>query len=72
VSSVAAASPISHRQATSVGKLEHSNSVDKVRTGSALVEIMEGIKKVSDIVAEMEAASEEQATGIEQVNTAVR
>jgi methyl-accepting chemotaxis protein len=55
------------------------DSVDKVQTGSALVdesgkalrEIMEGIKKVSDIVAEMAAAGEEQATGIEQVNTAV-
>jgi methyl-accepting chemotaxis protein len=55
------------------------DSVDKVRTGSELVdqsgktltEIMESIKKVSDIVAEMAAAGEEQATGIEQVNTAV-
>lgn len=55
------------------------DSVDKVRTGSELVdqsgkalsEIMESIKKVSDIVAEMAAASQEQATGIEQVNTAV-
>lgn len=55
------------------------DSVDKVRTGSALVdesgkalgEIMEGIKKVGDVVSEMAAASEEQATGIEQVNTAV-
>jgi methyl-accepting chemotaxis protein len=55
------------------------DSVDKVRTGTELVdqsgkalsEIMESIKKVSDIVAEMAAASREQATGIEQVNTAV-
>jgi methyl-accepting chemotaxis protein len=55
------------------------DSVDKVRTGSELVdqsgkalsEIMDSIKKVSEIVAEMAAASEEQATGIEQVNTAV-
>jgi uncharacterized phage infection (PIP) family protein YhgE len=33
---------------------------------------MDSIKKVSDIVAEMAAASQEQVTGIEQVNTAVK
>jgi methyl-accepting chemotaxis protein len=55
------------------------DSVEKVRSGSALVdesgkvlgEIMESVKKVSDIVAEIAAASEEQAQGIEQVNNAV-
>jgi methyl-accepting chemotaxis protein len=56
-----------------------SDSLDKVRAGSALVddsgkvlaEIMESVKKVSDIVAEIAAASAEQAAGIEQVNDAV-
>jgi methyl-accepting chemotaxis protein len=56
-----------------------SDSVDKVKAGSALVdesgntlnEIMESIKKVTDIVAEIAAASEEQSAGIEQVNNAV-
>jgi methyl-accepting chemotaxis protein len=55
------------------------DSVEKVRSGSALVdesgkvlgEIMESVKKVSDIVAEIAAASEEQAQGIDQVNNAV-
>jgi uncharacterized phage infection (PIP) family protein YhgE len=32
---------------------------------------MESVKKVTDIVAEIAAASEEQSTGIEQVNNAV-
>ncbi|MEQ1579634.1 MAG: methyl-accepting chemotaxis protein [Steroidobacteraceae bacterium] len=56
-----------------------SDSVDKVKAGSELVdesgntlnEIMESIKKVTDIVAEIAAASEEQSSGIEQVNNAV-
>src|SRR3546814_18520039 len=41
------------------------------RTGSALTEIVTAIKKVSDIVAEIAAASREQATGLDQVNSAV-
>jgi methyl-accepting chemotaxis protein len=56
-----------------------NDSVDKVRVGSELVdesgktlsEIMESVKKVTDIVAEIAAASEEQSAGIEQVNNAV-
>ncbi len=56
-----------------------NDSVEKVSAGTGLVddsgkalaEIMESVKKVSDIVAEIAAASEEQASGIEQVNTAV-
>jgi methyl-accepting chemotaxis protein len=55
------------------------DSVDKVRIGSELVdesgrtlaEIMESVKKVTDIVAEIAAASQEQSAGIEQVNNAV-
>jgi methyl-accepting chemotaxis protein len=55
------------------------DSVEKVKTGSELVdesgrtlsEIMESVKKVTDIVAEIAAASEEQSAGIEQVNNAV-
>ncbi|WP_129644521.1 methyl-accepting chemotaxis protein [Peristeroidobacter agariperforans] len=56
-----------------------NDSVDKVRTGSELVDesgrtltdIMESVKRVSDIVAEIAAASEEQAQGIDQVNNAI-
>ena len=56
-----------------------NDSVDKVKVGSELVdesgktlsEIMESVKKVTDIVAEIAAAREEQSAGIEQVNNAV-
>ena len=55
------------------------DSVKKVDDGSVLVtqsgqtleQIVASIKKVSDIVAEIAAASREQSTGIEQVNRAV-
>lgn len=54
-------------------------SIEKVETGSsfvnatgqALAEIVEAVKKVSDIVAEIAVMSREQASGIEQVNKAV-
>ncbi len=56
-----------------------SDSVNKVADGGQLVEqsghtlkeIVTAIKKVSDIVAEIAAASREQASGIEQVNKAI-
>jgi methyl-accepting chemotaxis protein-1 (serine sensor receptor) len=56
-----------------------NDSVDKVKVGSALVDesgktlsqIMESVRKVTDIVAEIAAASEEQSAGIEQVNNAI-
>ena len=41
------------------------------QTGSSLDEIVTAVKKVADIVAEIAAASREQATGLDQVNTAV-
>ncbi len=55
------------------------DSVEKVdegtklvdETGKSLEEIVGSVKKVSDIVAEIAAASQEQATGIEQVNKTV-
>ncbi|MBL8699064.1 MAG: PAS domain S-box protein [Alphaproteobacteria bacterium] len=56
-----------------------SDSVSKVETGSKLVEsagktmeeIVASVKRVTDIMAEISAASQEQSGGIEQVNTAV-
>jgi methyl-accepting chemotaxis protein len=53
--------------------------VDKVDAGSRHVnaagktmeEIVESVKKVSDLVAEIAAASQEQSAGIGQVNTAI-
>jgi methyl-accepting chemotaxis protein len=55
------------------------DSVDRVEGGTRLVdesgkvlgEIVTAVKKVSDIVAEIAAASQEQSAGIEQVNKAV-
>lgn len=56
-----------------------SDSVEKVDAGNALVtkagstmnEIVVAIKRVTDIMAEIAAASAEQSTGIEEVNAAV-
>ncbi len=55
------------------------DSVDKVRDGTELVdqagktmdEIVQSVKRVTDIMAEIASASSEQRTGIEQVNEAV-
>lgn len=56
-----------------------SDSVSKVQDGSRLVdeagatmdEIVNAVKRVTDIMAEIAAASQEQSSGIEQVNQAV-
>ena len=48
---------------------EGSRLVDA--SGAALGEILESVKKVTDIVAEIAAASAEQSDGIEQVNRAI-
>ncbi|MFO1349970.1 MAG: methyl-accepting chemotaxis protein [Gammaproteobacteria bacterium] len=40
-------------------------------SGQTLGEIVSAVKKVSDIIAEIAVASQEQSTGIEQVNKAV-
>jgi methyl-accepting chemotaxis protein len=55
------------------------DSLDKVETGTKLVdaagktmgEIVSSVKKVSDLIAEIAAASQEQSQGIGQINTAV-
>ena len=56
-----------------------SDSVQKVDNGSKLVasagttmdEIVGSVKRVTDIMAEISAASQEQSSGLDQVNTAV-
>jgi methyl-accepting chemotaxis protein len=56
-----------------------SDSVDKVDTGSRLVdqagatmqEIVSSVQKVADIMNDISQASEEQSSGIEQVNDAI-
>ena len=69
------------RSATAAREIKDliQDSVRKVQGGSVLVtqsgttleEIVASVKKVSDIVAEIAAASREQSSGIEQVNRAV-
>lgn len=69
------------RSATAAKEIKEliKDSVEKVDDGSKLVtqsghtldEIVGAVKKVTDIVAEIAAASEEQSSGIEQVNKAV-
>jgi len=41
------------------------------QAGGSLVDIVNSIKKVADIVSEISLASREQATGLDQINTAV-
>jgi methyl-accepting chemotaxis protein len=54
----------------SVGKVtEGTKLVDE--SGNVLGEIVTGVKKVTDVVAEIAASSREQASGIEQVNKAM-
>ena len=69
------------RSATAAKEIKDliQDSVRKVQDGSLLVtqsgqtleQIVSSVKKVSDIVAEIAAASREQSSGIEQVNRAV-
>ena len=57
----------------------NANSVSQVENGSKLVDdsgraltlIVGSVKKVTDVVAEIAAASREQSSGIDQVNRAV-
>src|SRR3954467_9504484 len=54
----------------SVRKVE-DGSVLVAQSGQTLEQIVSSVKKVSDIIAEIAAASREQSSGIEQVNRAV-
>ncbi len=72
---------LAQRSATAAKEIKEliQDSVGKVNVGSELVnqsgdtlqEIVNGIRKVGDIVGEIAAASTEQTAGIEQVNAAV-
>ncbi len=72
---------LAQRSATAAKEIKEliQDSVGKVDAGSQLVnqsgetlqEIVNGIRKVGDIVGEIAAASAEQTAGIEQVNAAV-
>jgi len=54
----------------SVRKVEDGSSL-VTQSGQTLEQIVASVKKVSDIIAEIAAASREQSAGIEQVNKAV-
>ncbi len=72
---------LAQRSATAAKEIKEliQDSVKKVdsgselvnRSGDTLIEIVQGIKKVGDIVGDIAAASQEQTLGIEQVNAAV-
>lgn len=65
-----AAKEIKHLIEDSVEKIRiGSEQVDK--SGKTLLSIVEGIKKVDELVAEMNNASQEQSAGINEVNLAV-
>jgi methyl-accepting chemotaxis protein len=54
----------------SVAKVEAGSELVN-RSGETLTEIVGSVKRVTDIIAEIAAASQEQSTGIDQVNQAV-
>ncbi|MDP1664650.1 MAG: methyl-accepting chemotaxis protein [Methylobacter sp.] len=72
---------LAQRAATAAGEIKHliHDSVDKVSGGSKLVaqagltmeEIVASVRGVTDMMAEITAASAEQSSGIEQVNQAI-
>ena len=72
---------LAQRSATAAKEIKEliGDSVGRVRNGSALVteaggvieEVVVAVKRVMDIMGEISAASDEQSSGIEQVNQAV-
>jgi methyl-accepting chemotaxis protein len=54
----------------SVGKVEEGSSLVD-RAGKTMGEIVTSVKRVTDIIADIAAASAEQSSGIEQVNQAI-
>uniref|UniRef100_UPI001980ABD1 methyl-accepting chemotaxis protein n=1 Tax=Burkholderia sp. Ac-20379 TaxID=2703900 RepID=UPI001980ABD1 len=72
---------LAQRSATAAREIKQliGDSADNVRNGSELVEragatmaeIVQAVRRVTDIIGEISAASHEQSTGIEQINRAV-
>jgi methyl-accepting chemotaxis protein len=54
----------------SLKKVESGSSLVS-RSGATLQQIVEAVRKVSDIVAEIAAATHEQSSGIDQINSAI-
>jgi methyl-accepting chemotaxis protein len=68
--SAAAAKEIKTLIGDSVYKVE-AGSKQVVQAGATMSEIVTAVKRVTDIMCEISAASKEQSTGIEQVNQAI-
>ncbi len=68
--SAAAAKEIKELIRDSVTKVEEGTKLVN-QSGKTLEEIVTAVKKVSDIISEIAAASQEQASGIHQVNKAI-
>ena len=68
--SAAAAKEIKELIGDSLGKVEDGSTL-VTQSGQQLEQIVTSVKKVSDIVVEIAAASQEQSSGIEQVNKAI-
>ncbi len=72
---------LAQRSATAAKEIKAliDDSVDKVDTGSRLVEqagstmteVVASVKRVTDIVGEISSASQEQSTGLEEINRAI-
>jgi methyl-accepting chemotaxis protein len=68
--SAAAAKEIKELIGDSVGKVDAGTKLVDA-AGKTMQEIVGSVKQVSDLIAEIAAASQEQSTGIGQVNTAI-
>jgi len=68
--SASAAKEIKELIATSVDRVEEGSKL-VTQSGAVLQEIVSAVKKVADVVAEIEAANSEQSSGIDQVGKAV-
>ena len=68
--SAAAAKEIKALIGDSVEKVDNGAKL-VAQAGSTMEEIVESVKRVTDIMGEITAASQEQTSGIEQINTAI-
>jgi len=68
--SAAAAKEIRELMTASVGKVESGNTLAR-RAHAAMEDIVQGARQVTDIVAQISAASDHQSRGIEEINRAV-
>jgi methyl-accepting chemotaxis protein len=68
--SASAAKEIKELIKDSIAKVEEGTKLAN-QSGETLEEIVTAVKKVSDIIAEIAAASQEQSAGIQQVNKAI-